>query len=250
MARIRSVKPEFFRHEGLFEAEKATGFPLRVAFAGLWTAADREGRFRWSPRALKLDCLPYDDVDFSRVLDALVTRGFIVRYRVDGNDYGLVPTFTKHQVINNRESPSSLPEPDENNIFTREARVDDASPTPLVHAQGEGKGRERKGKEGKDISTRQETRDAFFEEFWKSYPRRDGANPKAPAEKLFLAAVKAGADPEQIIEGARRCSQRESKNIGTPYIPQAVKWLRDKRWIDYGPDMLTSGTDINRRNFV
>ena len=58
MARIRTIKPEFFRHEALFEAEQATGLPLRVAYAGLFTAADREGRFKWSPRSLKLDCLP------------------------------------------------------------------------------------------------------------------------------------------------------------------------------------------------
>jgi hypothetical protein len=54
MARIRTVKPDLFRHEGLFDAERASGLPLRIAFAGLWTAADREGRFAWSPRTLKL----------------------------------------------------------------------------------------------------------------------------------------------------------------------------------------------------
>jgi hypothetical protein len=70
LARIRTIKPEFFRHADLYEAEKETGLPLRLAFAGLWTAADREGRFKWRPRELKLDCLPHDDVDFSRVLDA------------------------------------------------------------------------------------------------------------------------------------------------------------------------------------
>lgn len=73
MARIRTIKPEFFRHAGLFDLEQETGLPLRVAFAGLWTAADREGRFAWKPRELKLDCLPFDLVDFSRVLDALST---------------------------------------------------------------------------------------------------------------------------------------------------------------------------------
>lgn len=147
MARIRTIKPSFFRHEGLFEAERETELPLRVAFAGLWTAADKEGRFRWAPRTLKLDCLPHDDVDFSRVLDALATRGFIVMYRVDGKDYGYLPTWKAHQVINNRESPSELPEPNETNTLTRAPRVDDACPTRLVHAQGEGKGREGEGKE-------------------------------------------------------------------------------------------------------
>lgn len=142
MARIRTIKPEFFRHEALYEAERETGLPLRIAFAGLWTAADREGRFRWAPRQLKLDCLPYDDVDFSRVLDALMTRGFIVKYAVEGKYYGNIPSWKQHQVINNREKPSDLPEPSENNSLTREARADDALATPLEQVQVEGKGKE------------------------------------------------------------------------------------------------------------
>lgn len=157
MARIRSIKPDFFRHGGLFDAEKESGFPLRVAFAGLWTSADRDGRFQWRPRELKLDCLPHDEVDFSRVLDALGTRGFIRKYRVDGVDYGFIPSWHEHQVINNRESASTLPEPIESSIesatWTREARDVDASFTREArddHAgTGEGKGREGKYSEAK-----------------------------------------------------------------------------------------------------
>ena len=109
MSRIRTTKPEFYRHEALFEAEKESGLPLRVAYPALWTVADREGRFRWRPRELKLDCLPYDDVDFAVVLAALEKAGFIVAYDVDGQRYGWIPTFHKHQVINQREAPSKLP---------------------------------------------------------------------------------------------------------------------------------------------
>lgn len=76
-------------------------------------------------------------------------------------------------------------------------------------------------------------RDDKFDEFWASYPKRDGANPKEPAAKLFRAAVKAGEDPDAIIRGAKICAVKESSRIGTPYIPQAVKWLKDKRWRDY-----------------
>ena len=159
MARIRTIKPDFFRHADLYEAERESGLPLRLAFAGLWTAADREGRFRWSPRQLKLDCLPYDDVDFSRVLDALMTRGFVVKYVIDGKEYGFIPSWHSHQVINNRETPSSIPEPNENNTLTREARVDHAIGTPLKHAQGEGKGREEE-KEGKEYSEANASGDA------------------------------------------------------------------------------------------
>jgi hypothetical protein len=147
MARIRTIKPEFFRHEGLFEAERDEALPLRVAFAGLWSAADREGRFRWSPRALKLDCLPYDEVDFSRVLDALWTRGFIVKYTVENILYGAIPSWHTHQAVNNRERASDLPSPNENNILTREPRDDDASGTPLKLSRVERKGKEGEGKE-------------------------------------------------------------------------------------------------------
>ena len=149
MARIRSIKPEFFTHWDLYSLEQETGLPVRVAFAGLWTAADREGRFRWIPQQLKLACLPYDDVDFSRVLHALNTRGFIEKYVVDGAEFGFIPGWKAHQVINNRESSSNLPEPSPDNTLTRAARVDDATVTPLCNAQAEGKGKEGKGKEGK-----------------------------------------------------------------------------------------------------
>lgn len=148
MARIRTVKPELFRHEGLYEAEVATGLPIRLAYIGLFTSCDREGRFKWKPRALKLDALPYDDVDFSRVLDALLTHGFIVKYEFMGEEFGCIPSWKHHQVINNRETESSLPSPEESTACTRQPRVNDASTTPLVQVKGEGKGREGKGKEG------------------------------------------------------------------------------------------------------
>ena len=149
MARIRTVKPELFQHEALFDLEEETRLPVRLAFIGLFTLADREGRFKWRARALKLGCLPYDDVDFSRVLDALVTRGFIRKYQVQGVDYGSIVNFSRHQVINNRERDSEIPSHEEAvdliDDLTRAPRVDDACPTPLNLAQAEGKGREGKG---------------------------------------------------------------------------------------------------------
>ncbi len=154
MARIRTIKPDFFRHSGLFRAEREAGLPLRVAFAGLWTAADREGRFKWKPDELKLDCLPFDEVDFSRVLDALRTRGHIVKYTVAGVEYGCIPSWKDHQIINNKETRSILPSPEESseesNTCTREARDEHASQSRLFLTQGEGKGKEGEGK-GKEI---------------------------------------------------------------------------------------------------
>lgn len=151
MGRIRTIKPELFKHEELFDLELTTGLPVRVAFMGLFTCCDREGRFKWRPRTIKLDVLPHDEVDFSRVLDALATRGFIRKYACDGKEYGMIPTWHLHQVINNRESESDIPEPTESSFIsmssTRDPRVGDALTTPLKHAQGEGKGKEGKGRE-------------------------------------------------------------------------------------------------------
>jgi len=143
LARIRTIKPEFFRHEELYELEISTKLPIRIAYAGLWTCCDREGRFKWRPRSLKVEILPYDNLDFSRVLDALATRGFCVKYRVDNEEFGYVPSFHAHQFVNNRESPSTIPEPSLNEQLdasvTRDSREEHATSTNVVK---EGKGKE------------------------------------------------------------------------------------------------------------
>jgi hypothetical protein len=85
-----------------------------------------------------------------------------------------------------------------------------------------------------------------FEEAWQAYPRRDGANPKPPAAKRFLAAVKAGTDPPAIIEAVKRFAVAEAKNVGTPFIPQMVKWLKDERWLDYDGTVIPIKFDVRR----
>jgi hypothetical protein len=145
MARIRTIKPGFFRHLDLYNSEVESKLPLRVAFAGLWTASDRDGRFRWRPEELKLDCLPFDNVDFSRVLDALWTCGFIEKYSHENKFYGFIPSWEDHQSINNREVDSILPNPYECDILTREGRVTDASGTNLRGREGKGREKEKEG---------------------------------------------------------------------------------------------------------
>ncbi len=76
-------------------------------------------------------------------------------------------------------------------------------------------------------------RDEVFEEFWKAYPKREGANPKTPARKSFDAALKSGVDPPAIIAGARAYAADPSTKIGTSYVAQAVTWLKQKRWEDH-----------------
>ena len=147
------MKPSFFRSTELYLAEiKANAgrsgsyMNVRIAFAGLFTAADRSGRFKWRPEELKLDCLPYDQVDFAEVLEVLRTSGdppFIVRYEVDGKPYGLIPTFTDHQRPHHTEAPSTIP--GLNGELTVREPLDNGY---LTGGKGkEGKGREEEGKE-------------------------------------------------------------------------------------------------------
>lgn len=201
MARIRTIKPDFFRHEGLYEAEVETGLPLRVGFAGLWTAADREGRFKWLPRQLKLDALPYDEVDFSRVLDALMTRGHIVKYTIDGVVYGCIPSWESHQIVNNRETPSDIPAPTDSSIestgSTREPRVNNATGTPLCNYQGEGKGKEGKGREGEGDTPRAARKST------PSFPRPDDVSEQVWSDWCALRAKKRTTVSETVIGEAR-----------------------------------------------
>lgn len=85
---------------------------------------------------------------------------------------------------------------------------------------------------------------ADFEEFWEARPRRKGADPKDPARKLYEIAAKT-VPPAELLSALKRYAAIESEHVSTPYLPQMVKWLRDKRWCDY-PEITvqeTKGTD-------
>lgn len=112
MSKIRTIKPELYKHEGLFDAEQQSGLPLRFAFTGLFTCCDREGRFKWQPRSLKSDIMPYDEVDFKQILNALFQAGFIKKYIYEGKLYGFIPAWHNHQPIHQSEPASILPAPD------------------------------------------------------------------------------------------------------------------------------------------
>jgi len=144
MARIRTIKPEFFRHEELqdLEAENPGKYPMMV-FAALWGHCDSKGRFRWKPRALKLDILPFLSFDMRDTLEILESAGLILRYVVDGEEYGVVPTFLKHQRLTGKEHSDGEKFPD----VSLGEPVKHSGKIEEIPESQEGKGRERKGKE-------------------------------------------------------------------------------------------------------
>lgn len=106
MARIRNIKPDYFRHEALQDLEAANpGLYIMLTYIALWTQCDANGIFPWRPRVLKLDILPFIEYNLAGTLDLLLNAGYIAQFTAaDGNTYGHIPTFKKHQRITGKEA--------------------------------------------------------------------------------------------------------------------------------------------------
>ncbi|MBU2025995.1 hypothetical protein KJ912_04665 [Patescibacteria group bacterium] len=131
MARIRTIKPEFFTDEDLGDLPPE----VRLFFAGLWCQCDKSGRAKYKPRQLKAQILPFDNVSGEDAIRMLVEAGFVIQYEVDGESYLQVRTWDTHQRPHHTERDSELPPFDNGDLTVKE--------------RTEGKGREGKGKEGK-----------------------------------------------------------------------------------------------------
>jgi hypothetical protein len=147
MARIRTIKPSFFKNEQLAELS----FAHRLLFAGLWTQADRDGRLEDRPRRLKAEVFPYDDVDVAAMLTDM-ERGpdsLIVRYEADGKGYIWIRKFGEHQRPHYSE-PASVYPPQPKSL-TRTAEISAATAEKIIPATlGREGSEERKGREGKE----------------------------------------------------------------------------------------------------
>lgn len=145
MARIRSIKPEFFTDEDIAKLS-----PLaRLAFEGLWCHSDKAGRLEDRPTRLKVLILPYDDVDFGALINEMAAEHFVIRYAVGGRRYLQVRTFGKHQRPRTDEPESEIPPPEGFAPTETDASLHSDSDVSSQTLGKEGKGREgeRKGTE-------------------------------------------------------------------------------------------------------
>jgi hypothetical protein len=119
MARIRTIKPEFFTSEQIVDLTPMA----RLLFISTWCEADREGRMKWNLRTMKMRYFPADDCDIDALARELIASGLVKLY---GDGLAFIPSFLAHQHINPRESQSSLPGPNEARESDASARVSDA----------------------------------------------------------------------------------------------------------------------------
>lgn len=100
MARIRTIKPEFWSSEQVMESR-----PLaRLLFIGLWNFCDDGGNHPLAPRTIKALVFPGDDITteaVSELLGELEGSGLTRSYTVDGRLYLHVNGW-KHQKIEKR----------------------------------------------------------------------------------------------------------------------------------------------------
>jgi hypothetical protein len=213
MARIRTIKPDFWTDEKLTECSMST----RLFFVGTWNFADDNGNLTRSAKKLKMQIFPADSVDCEEMVQELIGAGVLVEYEADGEKFLHIKGFAKHQVIN-RPSKSSIPEPP---IVKKKApKVDDSVKTHGAFTDG------REGK-GKEVNTYE-----AFASFWSVYPKKKN---KGQAEKAF---AKLNPDDDLLqtilnaVEGASH-SADWLKSDGQ-YIPHPATWLNAKGWEDEG----------------
>lgn len=111
MARIRSIKPEFWTSEQVMDCSR----DARVLFIGLWNFCDDAGRHKNSARQIKALIFPGDDDmsvdDVRRLIDELSANRLLTLYDAAGEQY-LEISGWHHQKID-RPKPSKIPPPDE-----------------------------------------------------------------------------------------------------------------------------------------
>lgn len=108
MARIRSIKPEFWTSEQIMECSPLS----RLLFIGLWNFCDDKGVHPVAYKTLKAEVFPGDDItstDVEKMVGELVSIGLLSVFEKEGRQWWHV-TGWRHQLIN-RPSKSRYPEP-------------------------------------------------------------------------------------------------------------------------------------------
>jgi hypothetical protein len=143
MARIRYLKPDFFKDEDI----KELPFEARLFYQGLWVQADREGRGEDRPERLKIEIMPYDEVDAEKIMQLLACpkkngkRPFIVRYQIDGERYYQIINWQKHQKPHKTERDSVIPPAPKESVTVKQPLINGCATSISVgNGNGDGKG--------------------------------------------------------------------------------------------------------------
>lgn len=220
MARIRTIKPEFWSDGKIIECSTNA----RLLFIGTWNFADDFGNLDRSSKQIKAQVFPADSFDCEPLVLELITRELLVEYSTEGKHYLHIQSFAKHQKVDRPGAPRCPPF-DTSSIIHR---TFDESSTSIRDGR-EGKGREKEGKGGKPSpATGAKPPDPVKDEIWKTGRELlNGATSKSDAGSflgklcrdfgtiLVLESIR-DADRERPAEPkawlTARCQERRAKS--------------------------------------
>lgn len=223
--RIRTIKPEFWQNEELFNCSEFT----RLLAIALLNLADDEGYFLAHPAVIRGNLFPYL-IDLKKVEHGLLQLQQIDYIRIgqdpQGRNVGCVTKFSIHQKID-RAKRSVLKESvkfDEASTNNRR-NVDDASTEEWKGMEGK-----RNGMETGETPSMPNRNDQNFEAFWKAYPKKIG---KTEAKEWW---DKLQPDLQTVLKALSWQSVQEDwvKDSGK-WIPNPAKYLAKGHYEDEKP---------------
>ncbi|MES2729947.1 MAG: phage replication protein [Pseudomonadota bacterium] len=244
--RARNIKPGLFNNEILGNADPL----LSILFCCLWCLADKEGRLEDRPEKIGVAAFPYrqnsyrKDIKEDELLYELQEKGFIKRYEVEGKRLIQVNEFRKHQRPHHTEKESVLPPCDSKSLILKRPKNLTVKPTldtrslPVVKRSDslipDSLIPDSLIPDSKTNATAiQKNLDRNFENFWRAYPKRPGAN-KTQAAKAWQARMNEGATVLEIAYGTKRYRNYcEAMKIEPQFIKQASTFLGpNKHYLD------------------
>jgi len=236
MARIRTIKPGFFRSHDVSQLS----FRARLTWIGLWTYVDDEGRGKDDARIIKGDLWPLEDgvtwQDVERDLTELSMSAHVVRYTVDGRHFLAIPKWLEHQVIS-RPTPSKFPAPNPMNIWDAEPFTEDSMSTHGANTAGtgnreQGNGTGNREMEPSPLVTETASQIAeLFESAWLHWPKKVE---RSDAYKRFRIACRK-IPVDQLVAAVIRFGDAYADTTDRQFTPALGTWLNGERWTDELP---------------
>jgi len=225
MARIRSIKPDFWDSPGTTKAS----LRARLLYIAMWNYADDWGVGDGNLRRLASFAFPSDessDVEprnFRRLASEVAECYGVQWYEVDGRPFYAIPSWEKHQRTEKKAARRN-PGPDQG----KRSDVGQASedPPPSVGSSEDGS---RKGEVGKKDSSSPATpaTPSDFDAWYEQYPRKVG---KQGALKAYTKARKT-TSAARLLVAVRRYAA-DPNLPAKEFIPHPQTWLNEGRWDD------------------
>ena len=228
MARIRTIKPEFWDSPDTAKAS----LRARLLYISMWNLADDYGIGDGNFKRIIGFAFPNDDLTVSEIprLIAEVSRTFSVMFfDYEGRPYYWIPSWETHQRTEKR-AKQRVPYPDNPKTLDSSGQIDGGGKSAAsVGSSGAGTGEQgNRGTGERELGNTCPASPDEFIDWYLEYPRKES---KGAAEKAYAKARKI-ATAEELIEGAIR--YRDDPNREQQYTKLPATWLNAKCWED-GP---------------